>query len=181
MPSWLNSCQPFLGVVFCLPRSCYALACFSSSTLFWFGKLILLTKNFWPSCMTCTQGKHVRSGLKLRGFRIVACFRVITACLGVNAACFPVRLKKFLKGCRHWPNGLISWKAPGDMLQIDNACTCNRIQLHVGSKMGSIHSPNGWQRSSYHQSSMSTNKTYQIKACVVFGHGISWSITACLR
>ena len=106
------------------------------------------------------------------GFRIAACFGVITACLGVNAACFPVHPKNwFLRG-QHWKTGLILVvRAQSDMQQLASTCTCSRVQMHVGSKMGSIHSPNGWQRSSHHPSSRS--QTSHIKSKVVW-----FSVTA---
>ena len=99
-PHGSSSSQPFLGVVFCLPRMpCYALACFPPQHSFYFVRFFFF-KEFWPSCKTCTQGKHVRRGFpQFSGFHIAACFGVITACLGVNAACFPGRPKNwFLRG-----------------------------------------------------------------------------------
>ena len=131
-------------------------------------------KEFWPSCKTCTQRKHVRSGFpSVSGVLDCSVFWCDYGVFGCECGVFPRAPEKLIfKGCQHWKTGLILVvRAQSDMQQLASTCTCSRVQMHVGSKMDSIHSPNGWQRSSHHQSSRS--QTRHIKSKVVW-----FSVTA---
>lgn len=89
----------------------HALLCtclFSSSTLILF-RQVFFFKEFWPSCKTCTQGKHVRRGFpSVFGVSDCGVFWCDYGVFGCECGVFPRAPKKLIfKGCQHWQTGLI--------------------------------------------------------------------------
>ena len=83
--------------------------------------------------MTCTQGKHVRSGFPV-AFGVSDCgvfscdYGVFKCECGVFSRA-PINL--FFKGCQHWQGGLILFKVPSDMLQIVNFCRMSISLVYI--------------------------------------------------